>query len=183
MKQFRFIVLPVILVVACWAILKSVQAAPADGADTSSLVGKPAPDFDLKTLDGKQVKLSDLKGKVTVVDFWATWCPPCRKSLPHIQAVHSNKDLADKGLKVFAVNAREKNDVAQAYLKKNNFSFAVPMDSDGAVMGAYIVNGIPTTVVVGRDGVIKNVFVGFGEGSEKLLDDAITAALAEKAAK
>src|SRR6266567_6324367 len=78
--------------------------------DTNALVGKQAPDFALKTLDDKDVKLSDLKGNVVVLDFWATWCPPCRKSLPHLNKVANDKELADKGLKVFAVNCRETKD-------------------------------------------------------------------------
>ena len=120
-----------------------------------------------------------------VLDFWATWCPPCRLSLPHIEEVSKKKDLADKGLKVVTVNARETKDKVQAFLKQNNYTFTVAMDQKGAVMKDYGVQGIPTTVVIGQGGKVKKVFVGFGPDSPKALDAAIEEALkdADKSAK
>jgi len=156
-----------------------VTSARSADEDTTGFEGKAAPDFSLTTLDGKPVKLSDMKGKVVVLDFWATWCPPCRKSLPHLQKVSADKELADKGLVVWAVNAREDKEKVQKYLDDNKLTFTVPMDP-GKTLTDYKVQGIPTTVIVGRDGNVKNVFVGFGEGSEKPIDDAITAALGDK---
>lgn len=151
-------------------------------AGPDSLKGKEAPEIAVKTLDGKDFKLSEQKGSVVVLDFWATWCPPCRKSLPHLNKLNEDKERAKAGLKVFAVNAREKSDVVEKYLKDNNLTFAVPMDAEGAAMTAYMVSGIPTTVVVGRDGVVQDVFVGFGgEASEKSLDAAVDKALEAKA--
>jgi cytochrome c biogenesis protein CcmG/thiol:disulfide interchange protein DsbE len=164
-----------VAVIALTFFITSARSAD----DTTSLEGKAAPDFSLTTIDGKDVKLSDMKGKVVMIDFWATWCPPCRKSLPHLQSVATNKEMADKGLVVWAVNAREVKDKVQKYLDDNKLTFTVPMD-EGKTMTAYKVQGIPTTIIVGRDGNIKNVFVGFGEGSEKPMDDAVNAALAEK---
>lgn len=174
------------LAVAALAGLMAVSVAEAQAprpADTNSLAGKPAPDFELQTLDGKKVKLSDMRGDVVVLDFWATWCPPCRKAMPHLYAVATNKALAERGLKVLAVNARETNDKVEKYLEENNFAFTVPMDREGKVMTNYLVRGIPTTVVVGRDGEIKNVFIGYGEGSDKKLDDAIEQALKQERPK
>ncbi|MEO6435311.1 MAG: TlpA disulfide reductase family protein, partial [Tepidisphaeraceae bacterium] len=110
--------------------------------------------------------------------FWATWCPPCRKSLPHLQAIHDDKDLAAKGLKVYAVNLKEEKDKAKGYVDQNKLTFAVPLDKTGDVAKEYKVGGIPTTVVIGRDGKIAKVFVGFGDGSEVKLREAITKALA-----
>jgi thiol-disulfide isomerase/thioredoxin len=156
-----------------------MTAIAQEKADTMSLEGKDAPDMVLKTLDGKDFKLSELKGNVVVLDFWATWCPPCRKSLPHIQAISQDKDLAAKGLKVFAVNAREDAAKVTKFLKDNKYSFVVPMDAAGKTMQTYLVRGIPTTVIVGADGKIAKVFIGFGDNSAKAMDEAIKGALAQ----
>jgi peroxiredoxin len=154
---------------------------PTHADETTSLVGKQAPDVSLPTVDGKAIKLSDQKGKVVVVDFWATWCPPCRKSLPHVQKISADKALADKGLVVWAVNAREDKDVVAGFLRDNNYTFTVALDASGSSLKDYFVSGIPTTIVVGRDGTIKKVFVGFDEDSAKEIDDAVNEALAESA--
>lgn len=164
----------IVAAVAAFAAFNAQAAAP------SPLEGKPAPDIALTTLDGKEVKLSDQKGKVVLVDFWATWCPPCRESLPHVQELSADKAAAEKGLVVWAVNARETKDKIEAFVKQNNYTFSVPMDAKGAAMKEYGVRGIPTTVVVGRDGTVKKVFVGFGQGSAKQIDEAVKSALDEK---
>jgi thiol-disulfide isomerase/thioredoxin len=147
------------------------------GRDTTSLQGKPAPQFSLQTVAGKDMTLASEKGNVVVLDFWATWCPPCRASLPHLQAIYEDKDLAAKGLKVYAVNLKEEKAKAKDYLEQNKLTFPVPLDKSGAVAGKYLVQGIPTTVVVARDGKIAKAFVGFGPDSEERLRSAITDAL------
>jgi thiol-disulfide isomerase/thioredoxin len=149
-------------------------------SEPASLKGKPAPAVALKTVDGKDVALADMKGKVVVIDMWATWCPPCKKSLPHLQKVATDKALADKGLVVWALNAQETKAQVETFMKENKYTFTVPMDEKGAVLKAYFVSGIPTTIIVGRDGTVKEAFVGYGDGSDKLLDAAVDKALAEK---
>jgi thiol-disulfide isomerase/thioredoxin len=166
--------------IAVLGLLLVFTVAKAAGGK-SSLEGKPAPDFTLRSLDGKEVTLSKLKGNVVVLDFWATWCPPCRASLPHLSKVANDAALKEKGLKVVGVNCKEDNAKVEAFLKKSNLHLHVAMDSEGATMNEYQVRGIPTTVVVGRDGVIQNLFIGFGgEKSEVALDKAIEKALAGK---
>ena len=95
-----------------------------------------------------------------------------------MQKVADDKALADKGLKVFAVNAHEKSDTVKEFLTKNKYTFTVPMDADAAAMKAYGVEGIPTTIIVNKDGTIGDVFVGYGDGSAEQIDAALTKALA-----
>jgi thiol-disulfide isomerase/thioredoxin len=163
-------------------IRMGTHAALGGGDGPESLKGKEAPDFSLRTVDDKDAKLSSLKGNVVVVDFWATWCPPCRQSLPHIQKMSGDKELADKGLKVFAVNDREGKDNIEPFLKENKYTFTVPMDVEGKALEAYKSDGIPATIVVGRDGTVKAVFVGYeGDQTARQIDEAVEAALKEKA--
>jgi peroxiredoxin len=165
-------------------LIKQIDEAVASALDEPavpnplSLIGKPAPDFSLTTLDGKTVRLSDQRGKVVLLDFWASWCYPCEVTLPHTQALSDNRDLANKGLVVWAVTGPDnKQGMADAkrFVLSRKFTFAAPADTKDAVKNAYGVWGIPTAVIVGRDGLIKSV-VG---GNSKVIDDSIASALAE----
>lgn len=146
--------------------------------DTMALKGQAAPEVELKTLDGKDFKLSELKGSVVVMDYWATWCPPCRKGLPHINEMAKDPELASKGVKVFAINSKETKEKAKQYVEENKLTFSVPLDPDGKFGKAYKVRGIPTTVIVGRDGKVAEVFIGFGDGSEAKIKEAVLKAAA-----
>jgi peroxiredoxin len=160
------------------AVLAAAAVANGQAADTSSLMGKPAPGFTLKTTAGQTVKLSDLRGKVVVLDFWATWCPPCRASLPHVQALSTDQARVSKGLVVLAINEQEAAGTIDAFMKRNKFTFTVPMDGDGAVSNSYLVEGIPTTVVIGPHGNVREVAVGFGPDSAAVIEAAVDKALA-----
>jgi len=145
----------------------------------SPLLGKKAPEFSLPTLKGGTASDADLKGHVTIVDFWATWCEPCRRSMPHLQQLAANPDLSGKGLRVLAVNATnqdDRDDVAK-YIKEMGFSFPVLLDENGMMAQAFQVRGFPTTFVVGRDGTVRSVFVGVNPDTAKALDEAVNAAL------
>ena len=144
---------------------------------TMSLIGQPAPDFSLTDLDGKTVQLSSLKGKVVLLDFWATWCGPCKLSLPHLQKVADDGGLAKRGLQVFAVNEKDAKPLVQAFMNDNHFSFPVLLDTDGLMNEEYKIAGIPTTVIVGKDGHIKNAWIGYGDDSDDEVDQALDQAL------
>jgi thiol-disulfide isomerase/thioredoxin len=176
----RTIALAVTPVLFALLLTPALALAQRERPDPKTLIGKPAPTFSLQTVQGKDMSLAKERGNVVVLDFWATWCPPCRESLPGLQKLHADKELADKGLKVYAVNLREGTEEAKQYLEQNNLTFPVPLDKAGAVAQKYLVSGIPTTAVVGRDGKVKAVFVGFGGGAEERLREAVNKALEEK---
>ena len=177
MKRFAASTLAILALLAAGVGLARAQqnAGPTPG----DLEGKPAPALSLKTIDGKPADLAAMKGKVVLVDLWATWCPPCRKSLPHVQEMSQDKALAAKGLVVWAVNAAEAPDKVTAFLVKNGYTFTVPMDAGGAAMQAFNVSGIPTTVIIGRDGKVAKTFVGYGPNSPAEIKAAVEKALAE----
>jgi thiol-disulfide isomerase/thioredoxin len=130
-----------------------------------ALEGQPATDFTLETLaDATPVRLSDLKGRVVVLDFWATWCGPCRRWLPIVAQAH--RDYAAKGLSVFAVNEREAEPQVRAYLAQQKLDLPVLMDRSGTVGSIYRASSIPLTVVVGRDGNVLRIMVGLHEAED-----------------
>jgi len=132
---------------------------PAEGVAAASLEGKAAPAFKLPGVDGKPVSLADLKGKVIVLDFWATWCGPCKMSLPHLDKLYQAQKGSD--VQVFAVDQQEDLKDVNAFVAQTKLTVPVLMDRDGKVGEAYGVEGIPQTVVIGKDGKVKKVYVGF----------------------
>jgi TonB family protein len=144
----------------------STRSAPARPA----LIGKEAIAFALKDLDGNQVDLQALKGKVVMLDFWASWCGPCVAELPHIEKLH--KDFKDRGLVTLGVNS-EDADVARAFVKNKGYTFKTLVDEEREVMRKYGVSGIPQVFIIDRDGKVKWHTVGFGNGKEVQLRNAV----------
>ena len=163
----------------------SAPGAPPPGAPAakrfgdSPLLGKDAPEFNLPMLAGGTARNDDLKGHVTIVDFWATWCGPCRKSMPHIQKLSADPQLSAKGLRVLAVNATNQDDRAdvEAYIKEAKYTFPVALDENGMMAQGFQVRAFPTTFVVGRDGKVRGSFVGASEDALKALYEAVAEAL------
>lgn len=139
----------------------------------NDLLGKPAPDVELQLLSGGTMSLAKHKQnkEIVVLDFWATWCPPCVRGLPLVSGVA--KEFADKGVVFYAVNVREQPETIKAFLEKNKLDIKVPLDSDGKAGEAYGVTGIPQTVIIGKDGTVQAVHVGFAPGSENQLRDEL----------
>ena len=153
----------------------AAQAGGAEG-EAGALEGKAAPDFKLKGMDGKEVALSALKGKVVVLDMWATWCPPCRASLPHLDKLYQS--VKDKGVNVYAVNLQEEQEDVEKFVTSTKLTVPVLLDKDGAVAQAYKASAIPQTVVIGKDGKVAKVFVGFGgEETAKEMKEAVEKAM------
>jgi len=138
-----------------------------------------APDFTLVNLEGESVTLSDLRGKVVMVNLWASWCPPCRAEMPAIEAVYqANKD---KGLEVLAVNTtyQDSPNGAAQFASEYNLTFPILLDLDGAVSKRYQLRALPTTFFIDKQGVISAVVPG-GPMSESLIQSKIADLLAEE---
>lgn len=137
---------------------KKVEKFAGQETEQEELTGQPAADFALADLEGRTHRLSEERGKVVMLDFWATWCGPCRMQMPAVDKLY--QEFKSKGLVVFAVNQREPADRARAYIKKNSYTTTTLLDSEGEVGRQYGVRGIPTLVIVGRDGTIIAHWVG-----------------------
>ena len=159
----------------------TAQARTASLSESGSLpasspgllpVGSPAPDFQLSTLGGTAIHLSQLRGRPVLIDFWATWCPPCRKTMPHIQSLHQE---FGSSLGVLSVNTWDEPDAMQAFLQANTqYTTTMLLDTKAAnvATGKYRVTGIPTVYLIDRTGRIAGAYVC---PSEEMLRAAILA--------
>jgi peroxiredoxin len=130
-------------------------------AEEGLVKGDMAPDFTLTTLDGKKVQLSDLKGKKIIVNFWATWCPPCKAEMPHMQNYY--EDFAkDENVEILAVNLTngDKVESVQNFVEDYGLTFPIPMDVEGKVGETYQAITIPTSYMIDTKGRIQNKIVG-----------------------
>jgi peroxiredoxin len=139
------------------------QQRDSEQQASQGLVGRDAPGFELTSLDGRRVSLADQRGKVVVLDFWASWCPPCEESLPHLGRIY--RDEQQDGVVVFAINVGEERDRVSSYVQMKNIALPVLLDPEGKVAEQYSVRGIPKTVVIGKDGKVTDVFSGLGADS------------------
>jgi thiol-disulfide isomerase/thioredoxin len=166
-----------IAAIATAAVLVLAAGCASNGLAPVGASRHPAPGFSLPSLDGRQIELSELRGKVIVLDFWATWCTPCLAGLPHLQSMAGNGDMAQRGLVVLAVNEREKRESVRPIIDAAHYTFTVAQDADGSVGQAYLVFTLPTTIVVGRDGLVDAVVSGWTQDTTRQIDDAVTHAL------
>lgn len=132
--------------------------AGAGNLDTAPRVGALAPDFTLQDVDGKTVKLSSYRGKPVWVNFWASWCPPCKAEMPYMKQKYAK--YKDQGLVILGVDLREDAPTVKQFVTSNGYDWTFPMDVDGNVAQQYYVSAIPTHVFVGTDGVIKSMQIG-----------------------
>lgn len=148
-----------VLVLAALLWVWLTRSAPVEALTTAPRVGAQAPDFTLTTLEGRTVQLSALRGQAVLVNFWATWCPPCRAEMPALEQVY--RAYRDQGFVVLAVNASDQDggDVP-AFVAAYGLTFPILLDQDGAVQRRYQVEAFPTSFFIDRRGVVQDVVVG-----------------------
>lgn len=163
-------VLALVLPVTVWTLgreggFQPQAQSPAPQDDFFATLGiepiekKLAPDFLLKDLDGNIVRLQDLKGKVVLLNFWATWCPSCRFEMPSMEALH--KELNSQGLAVLAIALRESAEDVRAFYNEHRLSFPALLDQDAKAAELYDVWSLPTSFVIDKHGYVVGKIIGY----------------------
>ncbi len=144
---------------------------------STAYASSPAPDFTLKSKDSGNIRLSEQRGNMVLINFWASWCGPCRQELPEMEALY--QEYQDMGFEILAVNVDDDSSKANILLDDVEVSFPVLYDPEGQVSQLYDVNAMPTTVIVDRDGNQRLVHLGYRAGDEAKYEKAIKMLLRE----
>ena len=153
-------------------------AVGGTGATQSSLpAARGAPDFTLRSADGPAVRLQEQRGRVVMVNFWATWCGPCRQEMPHLNRLYGK--YRDAGFTLLGVNIDEDQGKAVSLASRLGLQFPVLLDTDKKVSRLYDLSTMPSTVLIDRDGRVRYVHLGYREGYETTYDRQIRELLKE----
>jgi thiol-disulfide isomerase/thioredoxin len=156
--------------------LRRVSSLSGVFEEPARLLGEPAPDVDLVPIEGETQRLSALQGNVVLLDFWASWCSPCRDELPILAKLE--EEYADRGVVLYAVNLGESPAEIQGVLRRELANVKAALDADHAIASQYDVGGIPHLAIIGPDGRVQSVHVGLGNDTEAVLREEIEALLA-----
>lgn len=165
MKKAIFMV--IIVGVLGWVVYDFISSGDDNTSDEQEVVesdnvglevGEVAPDFELKTLDGETVKLSDYRGERVMLNFWATWCPPCRAEMPDMQKFHENEDV--KVLAVNLIDTESSPDKVPAFLDELGITFQVPLDEGSELATTYKIVAYPTSFMIDSNGIIQFKVMG-----------------------
>ncbi len=179
-RRWEIVMLISLLAGIVWTVFSRVPSAI--GAPLSSSPspreGFLAPDFTLDTLQGEKVTLSHLRGKIVVVNFWATWCLPCRKETPALEKAYEQYE--DSGIVILGVNLTNQDSVSdvESFVQEFKLTYPILLDRDGSVSNLYQIEGLPTTFFINREGIIRTVIVG-GPMSETFIRSKMETLLKE----
>jgi peroxiredoxin len=171
--RWSLVVIGAAIIGVLWIWASTVPAeATTGGLIPSPREGFLAPDFTLESLSADEISLSDMRGKVIVLNLWASWCPPCRAEMPALQRVY--QENKERGLEVLAVNMTAQDSLAdvEAFVQEFNLTFPILLDTSGEVGNTYLMRALPTTFFIDREGVIQRVIVG-GPMSEVTLQSTV----------
>ena len=158
-RQGLIALMALLLVVGSgWIAATRVTDTSQAGLPPAPQVGHPAPDFTLTTTDGETVTLSELRGKPVLLNFWATWCPPCRAEMPHIQSAF--EEYEEAGLLILAVDQQESRAEVLAFAQAFGLTFPLALDTTGQVGMTYLARALPTSYFIDREGIIRDKFIG-----------------------
>jgi peroxiredoxin len=158
-------------------LIALAMLAAAGAAKAKAAPNAPAPDFTLRQIDGPNLRLGEQRGRVVMVNFWATWCGPCRIELPHLDKLHAK--YRNSGFLLLGVNIDDDPNAAKALAAKMGLKFPVLFDSQKKVVAAYDLNAMPATVLIDRDGKVRHLHRGYKDGVEQLYEQQVRALLKE----
>ena len=168
------------LLLALFTLFVGVDCASAQDEEIAKTtlvkVGDAAPDFTVTMFDGSEVTLSKLKGKVVLVNFWATWCPPCREELTHVEK-EIIKAFEGQEFVFLPISRGEKRETVEKFRRKMGYSFPMGLDPDQSIFNKFASNYIPRNFLIGKDGKIAFISVGFDEAEFQALIAEIKKAL------
>ena len=169
-KALKVITMVLVSIVALLGVLLPGCTGSGSTSGQGPEIGKTAPGFTLKGLDGQEVSLSDLRGKPVLLNFWASWCGPCRLEMPFLQQIYEK--WTGEGLVLLAVNLQEDQNTVQEFVRNGGFTFPILLSPGNEVPLAYNIRGIPATFFIDADGIIRDIkigaFSGVGEVESKL---------------
>ena len=171
------VLVALVVAIVAWPVESSAKSPVAgnmqDDLESTTLVhaGDKAPDFTVEMLDGRSVTLSELQGKPVLLIFWATWCPPCREELSHLQ--EGVIDLFGDKITVLPISRGEKRETVESFLNKMGYTFPVGLDGDQSIYKKYASNYIPRCFVINAKGVVEYAGVGYDEEIAKKVHDTL----------
>jgi peroxiredoxin len=152
-----------LIVVAC--------TGPGSAAPRGIAEGNRARDFTLEALDGTKISLSSYEGSVVLLNFWATWCPPCQAEIPGLEAAYQAHE--DEGFVILGVDVEESRDTVEPFVARLQMTYPILLDENGKVVQEYRARGLPMSILLGRDGTIQVRHIGYlssGQLDEYLMD-------------
>jgi peroxiredoxin len=151
----------ILLLGILWIIFSRVT----DNSTTSGKIPAPqpgflAPEFSLEEMNGESVSLSSLRGRPVLINFWASWCPPCRSEMPAMQELFA--EFADQGFTILAVNATNQDDLSEMkrFVEDNQLQFPILLDQSGTVANLYNLQSLPTSLFINKEGIVENLVIG-----------------------
>jgi peroxiredoxin len=171
------VLVALVVAIVAWPVESSAKSPVAsteqDDLESTTLVhaGDKAPDFTVEMLDGRSVTLSELQGKPVLLIFWATWCPPCREELSHLQ--EGVIDIFGDKITVLPISRGEKQETVEGFLDKMGYTFPVGLDGDQSIYKKYASNYIPRCFVINAKGVVEYAGVGYDEEIAKKVHDTL----------
>lgn len=151
------------------------------GSNQKIEIGMSAPNFTLKSLEGERISLLDFKGKVVLLDFWATWCPPCRFSIPAL--IKIQKKFKEKNFAVLGINIDENRKLVPRFVRRYKINYPVLYGGGERVMWDYGIRPIPTFFLLDTDGKIAKIYLGFYPNMEEEWEEEITQLLSKRETK